>query len=447
MAEALDPHDLLVEGSAGTGAMPAADPDVAPAVAGPANQLLDVPQANYPSLPLSTAFVWLVDLCGQVVQGGIYLCAGAPGSNKSTLARQLALDLARHGHRTLFVLTEEPPARLKAALLRMTADWPPQDVRSALANLQVEPSVGDVQALPDFFARQVMSPDGSYAGIRLIVVDSIQGSGLSTAATAKWHGLYRFTALARAAGVTALLICHVTKKNEIAGPRALEHNIDCAWVLRKAMNYRPLFVPKNRFGPEACRPLPLEVDPVRVCLTVSPHASALTSVARSYLPGLGTTEVQGAVTLPRWGTAARIMAPGLPRREIEQLVSCIGQIPGLELDDLNHSIQCRLPGERSYRGVLGLPLCMALVSSYLQRPIPPRQYQLGEIDLCRQVRDLPPALVNDLAAAINRGDVAAPLRIICPPSAARALPRGPGVEVLPCATLDEAIFRTWPDLR
>ena len=93
--------------------------------------------------------------------------------------------------------------------------------------------------------------------------------------------------------MTALLICHVTKKSEIAGPRALEHNIDCAWVLRKAMNYRPLFVPKNRFGPETCRPLPLEVDPIRVCLRVSPHASTMTSVARSYLPGLGATEIQG----------------------------------------------------------------------------------------------------------------------------------------------------------
>jgi DNA repair protein RadA/Sms len=299
-------------------------PSIAPlARSAASHRLLDVEHARYESLPLSQDFEWLKELCGQIVQGGVYLCAGPPGSNKSTFSRQWGLDLARQGHRVLFVLTEEPASRLKAAMLRMTSDWSAADVRSVLANLHVETGVQDLEALPSFFANHVLSPAGAYHGIKLIVIDSVQGSGLQASAARKWHGLYQFTALTRAAQITTMLIAHVTKKNEIAGPRSTEHNIDAAFILRKAGKNRHFGVPKNRFGPEVYRLVPLELDTEKVTLGLSPHVDSFTTVARSYLPGLGLAEVQGAVTLPRWGTTAKVMAPNLPRREIEQLIACM----------------------------------------------------------------------------------------------------------------------------
>lgn len=89
----------------------------------------------------------------------------------------------------------------------------------------------------------------------------------------------------------------------------------------------------------------------------------ITSVARGYLPDLGITEVWGAVTLSMPAMNANVIAPGLPRKEIEQYLSSICQIPGLELADLDSSIQCRPPGQRRYRGISGLRPCLALVSS------------------------------------------------------------------------------------
>jgi predicted ATP-dependent serine protease len=152
--------------------------------------------------------------------------------------------------------------------------------------------------------------------------------------------------------------------------------------MRKAMIYRPLFVPKNRFGPALLKAVPLEMDRKTTALKLSPHSESVSSVARTYLgQGIGIAEAQAAVSLPAYGNRGRITAPGLPRKEIEQLTTCMSQIPEMELEDLDYAIQCRLPGERRYRGILGLPLCMALIASYIQKDIPAYHVYLGEIDL------------------------------------------------------------------
>src|SRR5205085_10152002 len=64
------------------------------------------------------------DLCGQIVREEAILLAGAPGSNKSTLARQLTLDLVSTDRRALMILTEESAERAKACFLTMASEWP-----------------------------------------------------------------------------------------------------------------------------------------------------------------------------------------------------------------------------------------------------------------------------------------------------------------------------------
>ena len=413
-----------------------------------ANTLMGVSQFRHVPLPLSEELSWLRDLCGEVVQGAVYLLGGAPGGFKSGLALQLSLDLNRQGIRTLSILTEEPSHRLKERALRMTAQWPKADVHRALSHLQVETDLRDIEDLPRFIASQVLSPSGRYHGVGMIVLDSIQGHGVSGSATRTYERLYEALRLTKSANITTVLVSHVTKRGQIAGPRALEHNCDAVWLLRKTMAYRMLFVPKNRFGPCALKPLPLELEPITVTLRRSPHAQSMTSVARTFMGnGLGVAEVQASVGLSGLGARGKVMAPGLPRRDIEQLVACLSDVPGIDIDDLDFIVHCRLPGSRPYHNVLGLPLCMALVSSYVQRPIPPQQLHLGEIDLLRAVRDLPEMLVEHLAHALSMGELPLPVRVLCPPSAALHLPQGKGIEIVPCRRLDDAIFATWPELR
>ncbi|HKV05328.1 MAG TPA: ATPase domain-containing protein [Candidatus Acidoferrales bacterium] len=411
--------------------------------------LLGIGKTEYQQVELSDSLAWLKHRIEKFVVGGIYLVAGQPGIGKSTLGIQIALDLGRRGQSTLYVLTEQSKEDLAQRARRMCSDWPSPEGKKALGNIWPEENIYDIESLPTFLGHQVLSSSGKYHGVKLIVVDSIQGHGLSAAATRKYKQVYEFCRQCRSAGVTVLLVAHVTKKGDIAGPKDMEHNVDCVLVMRKAMIYRPLFVPKNRFGPAVLKPVPLEIDKRTTALKLSPHSDAVSSVARTYLGrAAGIAEAQAAVALPAYGTRGRITAPGLPKKEIEQLTTCISQLPDMEIEDLDYTIQCRLPGERRYRGLLGLPLCMALIASYIQKDIPSYHVYIGEIDLLRQVREVPDEIIVDFWEDIQGGTISKPIRIFCPKKSAEIMREEvKGATVIACEKLDDAVFRTWPELK
>ncbi len=411
--------------------------------------LLRISATEYHELPLSDGLAWFKHRIEKFVLGGIYLIAGQPGIGKSTLGIQIALDVGRGGEKSLYVLTEQSKEDLKQRAMLMCSDWPTKDANTALSSIEPEDGVYDIETLPTFLAHQVLARTGKYNGIRLIVIDSVQGHGLSATATRKYKQLYEFCRQCKAAGITVLLVAHVTKKGDIAGPKDMEHNVDCVIVMRKAMIYRPLFVPKNRFGPANFKPVPLEMDAETSALKLSPHSDSVSSVARTYLgKSKGIAEAQAAVALPAYGSRGKITAPGLPRREIEQLTTCISQIPDMDIGELDYTIQCRLPGERRYRSLLGLPLCMALIASYIQKDIPEYHIYIGEIDLLRRVREVPDDILLDLWEQVEDGTITTPVRIFCPSDAALLLQEGiDRGTVVPCDRLEDAVFHTWPELR
>lgn len=429
------------------------DPGVAVLEPPAAHSLIQVQQATHVPVPLTDAMQWFNEPLGQFVDGGIYLLAGPPGTRKSGLGLQVSLDLAKQGIKCLHILTEEPACRLKERALRMTSEWESADVGVAMSNLLTETSLPDVEALPSFFVQHVLSAHGRCHGVKLIVLDSIQGNGLPSGALKKYAKLYEFTRLCQAAGITTLLIGHVTKTGAIQGPRDLEHNVDAVIQLRKAMRFRALAVPKNRFGPAVMHPLALELDDVTTNLYVSPHAEPVTTVARTCLvagaathPVASIAEIQCSVAMPSFGCSGKVMAPGLPPYEILQLLATIGQIPGMELGEMDFSIHARMPGERRYRDILGLPLAVAMIASYLQRPIPEGNIYFGEVDLRRHVRALPDVAHDVLVAAEPAMGVLAGRKVYCNPTTATRLANEAGLNTVACEKLDDAIHATWPDL-
>jgi predicted ATP-dependent serine protease len=114
-----------------------------------ARLLVDIRQPRHETIEFERN-QFFENLCGQIVREEAILIAGAPGSNKSTLSRQLAVDLASKGQRVLFILTEENPERLKSAILKITSEWPADDVKRVLSNVHVEMALQDVLMLPGF---------------------------------------------------------------------------------------------------------------------------------------------------------------------------------------------------------------------------------------------------------------------------------------------------------
>lgn len=415
--------------------------------------LLDVGEVAYEEIGLSSDLGWLKDNIVTFYRGGIYLLAGQPGIGKSTLGIQIALDLGRSGIRTLFVLTEQSKADLKNRAVRMSSAWPTSVSKRAMQHILPHDEVYDIETLPSFLAHQVMSPGGHYYGIKTIIIDSIQGYGLPSTATSKYRQLYEFCRQCKFAGITVLLVAHVTKSGNIAGPKDMEHNVDCVLVMRKAMSFRPIFVPKNRFGPAVLKPIPLMMEKKTTALQLAPHSQVVSTVARTFIGGQDSgplPEVQAAVSLPSYGMRGKITAPGLPRKEIEQLANCISQLPDMDVSDLDYTIHCRLPGERRYRSTLGLPLAMGLISSYIQKDIPAHHVYIGEIDLLRKVREVPEEVAMSLLDAVNSDTFRKPVRLFLPKGDCAALIRGGvkgGVTVVACERLEDAVYNTWPELK
>ncbi|HWP02775.1 MAG TPA: ATPase domain-containing protein [Gemmatimonadaceae bacterium] len=390
------------------------------------------------------------------IRGGIYLLAGEPGIGKTTLSIQVLGEFAKQGAKVLYLSTEQGLSDLKRALTRIHADRSGQLPMALRANFFLDDSIDDIDRLPHFFARRVLTEGEEYYGVQAIVLDSVQGRGLSPTASKKYQALYQFADNAKAQGLVSLLIGHVTKQGQIAGPKDLEHNVDCIMYIRRAFRLRPFFVPKNRFGPAILDPLVLMMDK-RGRLIESPHTAARSSAVLGY-GGIGDSlaEGQASVSLPRYGSRPELNAPFLPGKKIRQLLSVISSVRGIDLTDLSYEINCYLPKAQRYQEELDLPIAVALLSSYLQRSVPPKTLFVGELDLTRRVRPPDDTYLAALAMLLT-GPQNGRLRTVyisadCAAALGRMRPdqHGPRVDecvdIVGVSDLESLIHLLWPDL-
>src|SRR5947199_9260600 len=175
---------------------------------------------------------------GGFVRGSVLLVGGDPGIGKSTLLTQATSLLARAGHRAVYISGEEAVAQVRLRAERLgLADAPVQ--------LAAETSVEDIVSTLS---------DGGVPG--LIVIDSIQtmwtdtvesAPGTVTQVRASAQTLIRF---AKKSGAAIILVGHVTKDGQIAGPRVVEHMVDAVMSFEGdgAHAFRVLRATKNRFG-------------------------------------------------------------------------------------------------------------------------------------------------------------------------------------------------------
>jgi DNA repair protein RadA/Sms len=177
-------------------------------------------------------------LGGGLVPGSLVLIAGAPGIGKSTLTTMALANLTSAGRRTLYVSAEEsaPQIRLRAERLSTPAalDIPviaETDLHAVLATIeQVRPEVCVIDSVQTLHSPELTSAAGSVAQVREAAGEVMR--------------------VAKARDVAVLLVGHVTKEGTLAGPRVLEHIVDCVLQFEgeRERTYRTVRAVKNRFG-------------------------------------------------------------------------------------------------------------------------------------------------------------------------------------------------------
>jgi DNA repair protein RadA/Sms len=320
---------------------------------------------------------------GGFVRGSVLLLGGDPGIGKSTLLIQATAALARKGERAVYISGEEAVAQVRLRAERL-------GLRDAAVELAAETSVEDIIAT----LSEGKTP-------RLIVIDSIQtmwtdtvesAPGTVTQVRGAAQALIRF---AKRSGAAVILVGHVTKDGQIAGPRVVEHMVDAVLSFEGegSHQFRILRAVKNRFGP---------TDEIGVFEMTGEGLREITNPSELFLSERDLGQPGTAVFAGMEGTRPllveiqALVAPsslGTPRRSV---VGWDGSRLSMVLAVLEAHCGVRLGGHDVYLNVAGglriqepaadLAAAAALVSSLANAPLPADSVYFGEVSLSGAIR-------------------------------------------------------------
>ncbi|MBN7795512.1 DNA repair protein RadA [Parahaliea mediterranea] len=367
-------------------------------------------------------------LGGGLVPGSAILVGGNPGAGKSTLLLQTMCHLAA-GMDALYITGEES---LQQVAMRARRLGLPTDKLRLMAETSVE---------------AIIAAAGKYAP-RVLVVDSIQvvhSEELTSApgSVSQVRECAAFlTRFAKQSGTVLFLVGHVTKDGALAGPKVLEHMIDCSILLEGGHDsrFRTLRGQKNRFG--AVNELGVfamteqglrEVkNPSAIFLDRSSEpasGSAVMVVWEGTRPLL--VEIQALVDDSQLGNPRRV-AVGLEQNRLAMLLAVLHRHGGLQVGDQDVFANV-VGGVKVLETSADLALLLAIVSSYRDRQLPRDMVIFGEVGLSGEIRPVPSGQER-LAEAAKHGF----RRAIVPKANA---PRGAvrGMEVMAVTRLEEAL--------
>lgn len=176
-------------------------------------------------------------LGGGLVKGGFVLLGGSPGIGKSTLLLQMSGGLANNNQKVLYVSGEESVSQTGSRAQRL-------GIKSANVEVASESNLQVILTLVKEKKPDVLIVDS----IQTVYLSDLQAAPGSVSQVRECAG--HLMTLAKAEGVSVVLVGHVTKDGSIAGPKVLEHMVDCVLSFDgdAAYNFRLLRALKNRFG-------------------------------------------------------------------------------------------------------------------------------------------------------------------------------------------------------
>lgn len=367
-----------------------------------------------------------------VVPGSVVLMAGEPGVGKSTLLLEVASRWAEQGRKALYCTAEESAGQVRGRAERTGAL---KDSLYLAAESNLDVVFGHVQELKP----------------SLLIVDSVQtmqasgvegvagGVAQSRAVTAA------LTTLAKTTNMPVLLVGHVTKDGNVAGPRVLEHLVDVVLNFEgdRHSSLRMLRGIKNRFGAtdevgcfeqtaEGIREVP---DPSGLFLSHrgnTPDGSAVTVAMDGVRPILA--EVQ-SLTVDPVNKSPRRVVTGLDFNRVPMVLAVLQARCGQRTNDKDAYV-ATVGGVRITETATDLAVALATWSSLHETPLPPKTVVIGEVGLAGELRRVP-NLQRRLQEAARLGYE----RAIVPAGAEASVD---GMEITEAATLAQAIAAVSP---
>jgi DNA repair protein RadA/Sms len=313
----------------------------------------------------------------------VILLGGDPGIGKSTLLMQASAAMAGTGERVAYISGEEAVAQvrlraerlgLKQAPVELAAETNVEDIIATLSQGR-PPALAVVDSIQTMWTETVESAPGT--------VTQVRGSAQALIRFAKTHG------------TAVILVGHVTKDGQIAGPRVVEHMVDAVVSFEgdTGHHFRILRAVKNRFGPTdeigvfemTDRGLAEVPNPSELFLAGRDLASAGTAV----FAGMEGTrpllvEIQALVAPSSLGTPRRAVV-GWDQNRLSMVLAVLEAHGGLRLG--MHDIYLNVAGGlRIAEPAADLAAAAALVSSLSGTPLPPDTVYFGEIGLSGAIR-------------------------------------------------------------
>ncbi len=322
-------------------------------------------------------------LGGGIVPGSVVLIGGTPGAGKSTLLLQTVCKLSED-MRVLYVTGEESlqQVALRANRLRL----PTQKVLVA-----AETTIDNICSLAISEMPAVLVVDS----IQVMHVNGIESAPGSVSQVRE--GAACLTQFAKKTGIAVFMVGHVTKDGSLAGPKILEHCIDCSVMLETGndMRFRTLRCHKNRFG--AVNELGVFAMTDAGLVEVKNPSAIFLNRQENVAPGSlamviweGTRpllcELQALVDVTQYGNPRRLSL-GTDSGRLSMLLSVLHRHAEFNLGDQDVFVNV-VGGVKVEDTSADLPLALALISSFRDVPIHRQTVSFGEIGLTGEVRPI-----------------------------------------------------------
>ncbi|MBP3493498.1 MAG: DNA repair protein RadA [Oscillospiraceae bacterium] len=368
-------------------------------------------------------------LGGGAVKGSLVLVGGAPGIGKSTLMLQICKQLGKFA-KVLYVSGEESAHQLKLRAQRLEVDSSQLYVLSetCLGNIlecvdREKPDVLIIDSIQTLYNEELDSPAGGVGQVKDCTMSLMQ--------------------LAKGQGVTVFVIGHVNKEGSIAGPKVLEHMVDCVLYFEgdQHMTYRILRAAKNRFGATneigvfemMDRGLKEVENPSEMLLSGRPEdapGTCVTCVMEGARPVLA--EVQ-ALIAPTGGSNPRRTSNGFDYHRAAMLLAVLEKRGNLKLSQCDAYLNI-IGGLTLDEPAADLAAIVAIASSYLDKPVPGNMAAIGEVGLSGEIRS-----ISHLEQRLSEVQRLGFTQCMIPANKSKDIKPLPNLELLPVQNVAQAL--------